>query len=145
MTIPRIKWTKRETDGYSGVDQDNNKYSTPANQETVQVRTPDGFTGYGWSVEEALNSAIKEHDIVMANHYKHLEEMKRQAIQDQELETYLKKATAHELKDYIRASEFILQARTKVLEAIPECPLHGQHCIPHAIEWIKDNISSEDH
>jgi hypothetical protein len=28
----------------------------------------------------------------------------------------------------------------KLLDAIPECPIHGR-CIPHALDWIKEQVT----
>lgn len=29
----------------------------------------------------------------------------------------------------------------KLLHAIPECPAHGHECIPHAHEWITEQVT----
>ncbi len=34
-------------------------------------------------------------------------------------------------------TEKLLSERQRVLDAIPECPLHGS-CVPHALEWIAE-------
>lgn len=34
-------------------------------------------------------------------------------------------------------TEGILAGRTRVLEAIPPCPAHGNACVPHALAWIE--------
>lgn len=39
--------------------------------------------------------------------------------------------------EYIKILELLLSEREKVLHEIPECPIHGKNCVPHAIEWIK--------
>lgn len=31
----------------------------------------------------------------------------------------------------------LLAETERVLHAIPECPLHGNRCVPHALEWIE--------
>lgn len=33
-------------------------------------------------------------------------------------------------------TEKLLEERQRVLDAIPECPVHGK-CVPHALEWIE--------
>jgi len=43
----------------------------------------------------------------------------------------------HRLREELEATERILVEREKVLNAIPECPVHGSACVPHAIEWIE--------
>lgn len=39
------------------------------------------------------------------------------------------------LKHELEVTEKLLEERQKLLDAIPECPVHGK-CIPHALEWI---------
>ena len=41
-----------------------------------------------------------------------------------------------DLKQELEVTDKLLNERQKVLDAIPECPIHGS-CIPHAIEWIE--------
>lgn len=43
-----------------------------------------------------------------------------------------------EQADYIQVIEGLLETRNSVLEAIPECPVHGNQCVPHALEWIEN-------
>ncbi len=31
----------------------------------------------------------------------------------------------------------LLELRESVLRAIPECPVHGADCVPHALEWVE--------
>jgi len=33
-----------------------------------------------------------------------------------------------------------LASLEKLLDAIPECPIHGR-CVPHAIEWVKEQVT----
>lgn len=47
-------------------------------------------------------------------------------------------ATIEDLRRELRVTEGILNDRTRVLEAIPECRSHGRTCIPHAIQWIEE-------
>lgn len=37
----------------------------------------------------------------------------------------------------LAVTEVLLEERQRVLDAIPECPVHGS-CVPHALEWIKE-------
>lgn len=30
----------------------------------------------------------------------------------------------------------LLKERDRLLDAVPECPVHGKGCVPHAIEWV---------
>ena len=41
-----------------------------------------------------------------------------------------------ELKNELKVTEELLKDRQRVLDAIPECKIHGS-CIPNAIEWIE--------
>ena len=41
-----------------------------------------------------------------------------------------------EIKGDVRNMEALLRERQRVLDAIPECPLHGHDCVPHALDWI---------
>ncbi|MEW6115633.1 MAG: hypothetical protein AB1553_01875 [Nitrospirota bacterium] len=40
-------------------------------------------------------------------------------------------------QEEIKISDKLLAERNRVLEAIPECPIHGKQCIPHAMDWIQ--------
>jgi hypothetical protein len=45
--------------------------------------------------------------------------------------------------DLIEFLDVALENREQVLKAIPPCPVHGDTCVPHALQWIKqqrDNI-----
>ena len=59
---------------------------------------------------------------------------------NEQFEQWLETATAEELRQHIRTTESVLAERDRVLEAIPECPLHGNQCVPHALEWINARI-----
>ena len=41
-----------------------------------------------------------------------------------------------ELEDELRVTDHLLSERQRVLDAIPECEVHGP-CVPHALEWIE--------
>lgn len=59
--------------------------------------------------------------------------------EDTDLETFLAHARKIEpLKEYIRIVEKLLTERNCVVEAIPECPIHGPQCVPHALEWVEE-------
>lgn len=42
-----------------------------------------------------------------------------------------------DLKKELEVTDQILANRQQVLDAIPECPVHGK-CVPHALEWIQE-------
>ena len=42
-----------------------------------------------------------------------------------------------ELEIELVVADQILETRRKLLEAIPECPVHGHQCVPHAIERVQ--------
>ncbi|WP_417832788.1 hypothetical protein, partial [Terasakiella sp.] len=42
-----------------------------------------------------------------------------------------------ELSKELEVTDLLLNERQKVLDAIPECNLHGK-CVPHALEWIEE-------
>lgn len=46
---------------------------------------------------------------------------------------------AEYLKEELDITNSILRERQKLLDAIPECEVHGK-CVPHAIEWIESMI-----
>ncbi len=41
-----------------------------------------------------------------------------------------------EVRHELELTEKILEQRQRVLDAIPECDVHGE-CVPHALEWIE--------
>lgn len=45
-------------------------------------------------------------------------------------------ALEDQLRHEIEVSDALLNDRDRVLNAIPECPVHGSGCVPHALEWI---------
>ena len=45
--------------------------------------------------------------------------------------------TIDEIVELLNVNEQLLATRQRVLDAIPECKMHGADCVPHAIEWIK--------
>ena len=42
-----------------------------------------------------------------------------------------------EMREEIAIDNKLIEARNRVLAAIPGCPDHGDQCIPHALEWIE--------
>jgi hypothetical protein len=42
-----------------------------------------------------------------------------------------------DVKRELKVTEELLEERQRVLDAIPDCKLHGRNCVPHAIEWIE--------
>jgi len=43
-----------------------------------------------------------------------------------------------ELKFLLELTEKRLEQTERLLKAIPPCPVHGDDCIPHALEWIEN-------
>lgn len=41
------------------------------------------------------------------------------------------------LAEELAVTDALLAERQRVLDAIPECPVHGA-CVPHALEWIEE-------
>ena len=42
-----------------------------------------------------------------------------------------------QLLKLLAITDKLLDARNEVLDLIPECPMHGPQCLPHAQEWIE--------
>lgn len=42
-----------------------------------------------------------------------------------------------ELEDELKITEGLLNEQYRVMDAIPACSVHGNRCVPHAIEWIE--------
>ena len=61
-----------------------------------------------------------------------------------DLEQFLSTVTSEDLKRYIRVTEELLVERNRVLDAVPECPVHGPQCVPHALEWIKEKANKQE-
>ncbi len=59
-----IKWNTNEDQTQSGIDGNGNKYKIGANQDTVTVNTPDGFTSCGWTAQDALSGAMAAKEAV---------------------------------------------------------------------------------
>ncbi len=53
-----IKWSTNEDQTFSGIDENGNLYKIGANQDTVSVKTPDGFSGCSWTAKDALAAAM---------------------------------------------------------------------------------------
>lgn len=41
-----------------------------------------------------------------------------------------------ELEKELAVTDELLVERDRLLKTIPECPVHGNQCIPHALEWV---------
>lgn len=48
--------------------------------------------------------------------------------------------TEQEKDKYIKVLETLLDERGKVLALIPECPIHGDKCMPHCADWITKHL-----
>ena len=42
-----------------------------------------------------------------------------------------------DLEEGRRITEHLLEEKHRLLKAIPACEIHGEMCVPHAIEWIE--------
>ena len=58
-----IEWNETESGAYQGMDEDGNRFFSPASRETVNVELPDGRIGSGRTAPEALENALKKHPI----------------------------------------------------------------------------------
>jgi len=47
------------------------------------------------------------------------------------------RARVAELEAEVAIDDKLLNARDNLLKSIPECPEHGNQCIPHAMEWVE--------
>lgn len=65
-------------------------------------------------------------------------------VQPERLDTFLATAERDALVAYIQNSEKLLQERNRVLEAIPECSVHGRQCVPHALEWVEAQLAGRE-
>jgi hypothetical protein len=52
------------------------------------------------------------------------------------------KARIAELEQELVVTNEILKEHNRVLEEVPECPLHGSQCVPHAVAWVKQAKAS---
>ena len=41
-----------------------------------------------------------------------------------------------ELEAEVAVSDKLLEEQYRVIDAIPECPVHGSRCVPDAVEWV---------
>ncbi|AFO47198.1 hypothetical protein [Pseudomonas putida] len=53
------------------------------------------------------------------------------------------KAENEELKQNMYYSDQIIETRTRLLKLIPPCPVHGEECVPHAMEWVSAALAKE--
>ncbi len=45
------------------------------------------------------------------------------------------------LQEELRVADQLIETRNTLLEMIPECALHGKHCVPHAQKWIINQLN----
>lgn len=60
-----------------------------------------------------------------------------------DLEKFLETESEDSLMDYIRTTEKIFESWRCVLEAVPDCPMHGSLCAAHALEWITGRLDQD--
>lgn len=53
------------------------------------------------------------------------------------------KAENEELKQNVYYSDQIIETRNRLLKLIPPCPVHGEECVPHAMEWVSAALAKE--
>ena len=47
---------------------------------------------------------------------------------------------AQQLREELDVTDKLLAARDALLRSIPACAAHGDQCVPHAMEWVRDSI-----
>ena len=50
---------------------------------------------------------------------------------------------AQQLSEELCVADKLLEVRTDLLRSIPECPVHGDQCVPHALEWVQASIRAK--
>lgn len=48
-----------------------------------------------------------------------------------------------ELEEELAVSNKLLAHREQLLNAIPPCPVHGSGCVPHALDWIREQTARQ--
>ena len=43
----------------------------------------------------------------------------------------------------LNVTDCLLESQHRVINAIPECELHGNRCIPNAVEWINKQLAKQ--
>jgi len=43
----------------------------------------------------------------------------------------------------LNVTDYLLESQHRVINAIPECELHGNRCIPNAVEWINKQLANQ--
>jgi hypothetical protein len=49
-----------------------------------------------------------------------------------------------QLKEEIEVDNAIIAERDRLMDEIPGCFIHGNRCVPHAINWVKDMVKLEN-
>lgn len=49
-----------------------------------------------------------------------------------------------ELEEEVRIGDTLLAERNRLLATIPGCDVHGQDCVPHAIEWVQGMLKAKE-
>lgn len=47
------------------------------------------------------------------------------------------------LEEELKITDKLLNDRNKLLDLIPECPVHGKQCLPHMRRWILAQIDEK--
>jgi len=75
-------------------------------------------------------SDYKKGDAILAN-ARHREEHQMEVLSSDD-----DSVEVRELKEEIAEDDMLLRAYYQLMDVIPKCPVHGNRCIPHAIEWV---------
>jgi len=49
--------------------------------------------------------------------------------------------TIQKLHQELEVTDNLLAERNRVMEAIPPCSIHGHQCVPHALDWIENQLN----
>ena len=56
------------------------------------------------------------------------------------MEHHLLADKVEKLEKELSITDQLLVEQHRVMDIIPECPVHGNRCIPHAMDWIKRQL-----
>lgn len=51
-------------------------------------------------------------------------------------------SSSAQLERELAVTDKLLEERNRVLKAIPGCKAHGEQCVPHALEWIAEQLAA---
>lgn len=47
-----------------------------------------------------------------------------------------------EAREEIAVDDKLLETQYRLMDAIPGCPIHGNRCVPHAVEWVNTALKA---